>query len=107
MGRDPVKAALRLSGNDGQPFLSCSGYPGCKFAEDWDPHVSRLADEVGELRREMEQLRAQVKRGSGSHPDISRALRAIIAFAHPDRWPEAPKLAHEVTAQLNALRERL
>jgi ssDNA-binding Zn-finger/Zn-ribbon topoisomerase 1 len=62
---------MRLSGNcprcgellvrrtrkrDGNPFLSCSGFPDCKFAEGFDPQVNRLADEITKLRGRVAEL---------------------------------------------------
>lgn len=106
-----TRAAMRLSGDcprcgqplvrrtrraDGNAFLSCSGYPTCKFAEDFDPHVAALAEEVGKLRAR-----------SPASVDLARELRSIIAAAHPDRWPAAAELAHAITARLNALRDKL
>lgn len=99
----------RTRRTDGNAFLSCSGYPACKFAEDWDPHVARLSEDVDALRSEVAQLRSELARGrrSSHTPDISRELRDVIAFAHPDRWPQSSDLAHGIAARLNALRGRL
>lgn len=118
-----MNAALRLSGecpkcrsplvrrkrrSDNQPFLSCTAYPNCKFAEDWDPHVTALADEVADLRADMASMRAELARARtrGVDSDFDKKLRDVIVFAHPDRWPNAQELAHEITTRLNVLRGR-
>jgi ssDNA-binding Zn-finger/Zn-ribbon topoisomerase 1 len=105
--RSPLVRRTRRS--DGNPFLSCSGYPDCKFAEDYDPHLNELADQVRVLTARVDSLQAQLRsQGTArSSPDLSRELRAVIAAAHPDRWPTAPDLAHLVVAKLNALRAKL
>lgn len=121
-------SAMRLSGDcpkcgaalvrrtrrrDGNPFLSCSGYPACSFAEDYDPHLNEIADELEQLKARVRVLERQARgqsaprTSSASGIDISRALRDVIAAAHPDRWPGSPELAHLVAAQLNALRSKL
>lgn len=96
----------RTRRRDGNPFLSCSGYPRCDFAEDYDSKLNDLVGEVDELRREVSALRHQVVRG-GPRAEVDRELRGVITFAHPDRWPDAQDLAHGVTSRLNALREKL
>jgi ssDNA-binding Zn-finger/Zn-ribbon topoisomerase 1 len=111
------KAVLRLAGEcpncgkplvrrnrrkDNQPFLSCSGYPNCKFAEDWDPHIQELKQLFDRRIAELENLR-----GTSNENDIKKTIREIMVFAHPDRWPAAWKeLAHGVTARLSALRDK-
>lgn len=115
------RAAMRLAGDcprcgrplvrrtrraDGNAFLSCSGYPECRFAEDFDPHLNALADQIRELTARVAELERGRSRG-GAAPGLSRELRDIIAAAHPDRWPAAAELAHLVTSRLNALRGKL
>lgn len=122
-----MSSAVRLSGDcprcgeplvrrtrrsDRQPFLSCSGYPACRFAEDWDSHISNLARDIQGLRDEVQGLRSELRskssNGAGATTsDVSRALREIIAFAHPDRWPKAAEISTEIVKRLNALREKL
>jgi ssDNA-binding Zn-finger/Zn-ribbon topoisomerase 1 len=126
-----MKASLRLSGtcplcsrplvrktrrSDGNAFLSCTGYPSCKFAEDFDQHVDEVAREIADLRDEVQILRAQLRaqpmpgrRPSTSAIDISRELKLLVASVHPDRHqtPEAQKLAHELAVRVNALRSKI
>lgn len=90
---------------DSKPFLSCSGYPACRFAEDWDPQIARLASVVEQLQQELNTVRAELQRRSRT--DLDRKLREVVAFAHPDRWPAAVELAHGITSRLNALRSGL
>ena len=89
---------------DGEPFLSCIAYPTCKWAGDYDRTIDELSDQMMELRDENRRLRAS---GPKADFDIDRELRSIIAIAHPDKWPKAGALAHEITTLLNALRGRL
>ena len=115
-------AAMRLSGScpkcdshllrrkrkaDGVAFLSCSAWPSCKFAEDFDPHLNKLADELRDLRSQLADLRTEV-RTSRNGASINKQVRQIIVYSHPDKWPESSSaLAHGVTAMLNKLREGL
>lgn len=41
------------------------------------------------------------------HVDVADELRSILAAAHPDKWPHASELAHEITVRIGALRERI
>lgn len=136
-GRYNTRVAMRLSGDcpkcskplvrktrraDGNGFLSCSGYPDCRFAEDLDPHLDDLATQIRELNARVDELQAQVRRQAQQPPrsqsggglrnqrgslNLSRELRDLIAAAHPDRWPGAPELAHLMASRLNALRSKL
>jgi hypothetical protein len=69
----------------------------------------RLRLEVNALR---DSLRDQVWRelGMSSRGSVSReALTRLLRLCHPDRWSQgqpATELAHEITVQLNQLRER-
>lgn len=89
---------------DGEAFLSCLSYPVCKWGGDYDKALDELSDEMMELRDENRRLRAS---GPKASLGIDRELRSIIAVAHPDKWPKAGTLAHEITTLLNALRSRL
>lgn len=104
----------RTRRSDGGAFLSCSSYPDCKFAEDLDPHLAKIAVELNALRAEIAVLRADLANakthgggGGASNSEIAKKLRDVIAFAHPDRWPAASILAHGVTSRLNAIREAI
>ena len=81
-------------------FVSCSAYPECRWAGDYDGRLHELMAEIDELRR---QHRAS------PHVDLDRELRALIKIAHPDKWQtaDAKRLGHELTVALVALRERL
>ena len=52
-------------------------------------------------------MRAEMRRSPNPTTDVSKELRDIIAFAHPDKWPDASDLAHGVTRRLNGLRDRV
>lgn len=41
---------------DGREFISCSGYPACKFAESLDPHLQRIAAELEDVTRDRDEL---------------------------------------------------
>jgi hypothetical protein len=102
-GSDIVVRRRRV---DGSRFVSCVGYPECRWAGDYDEALERIADQLTDLRDEVKRLRA---REPSAGPDLSRALLGIIRLAHPDKWQgaSAKQLAHEVTTRLNELREKL
>lgn len=63
-------------------------------------------DEILRLRT---QLRAAEQRAQWPRmetAELDKALKALIALAHPDKWPDVP-LAHEITVALNRLRQSL
>lgn len=93
--------ALRKNRRTLELFVSCTAYPGCRFAEAHDPRVQFLAKHLTRLTI---QSAAPTQRDTGQ--DLNRELRQLIAFTHPDRWPNNP-LSHEITTALVALRERL
>lgn len=59
-----------------------------------------IDDVIGLLRAELEPEHARLA-------SVSDELRELIAFAHPDRWPHASELAHEIAVRIGALRERI
>ena len=86
---------------DGERFLSCSAYPECRWAGDYDEALQELAESYAQMIMEARSGR----RDSGG---ISDALREIIGLARPDKFPaDAQAQANAVTAALNALRENL
>jgi len=93
----PLK--LRRPRSGGEAFVGCSAFPSCRFAEDFDMRCERMAERIAELEAEVEAL-AVVPLATGI---IAKELRAVIAVAHPDRWPDNP-LAHAVTKELTRLR---
>jgi len=93
---------IRRRRRDGERFLGCRRYPGCRYATDYDAVLGGLA--LDEAHRELDELRC----GRAPAPvDLGRELRAVIAVAHPDKWPQASELAHEVTSRLTELRRRV
>lgn len=72
---------VRQRRRDGHQFVACSGYPDCRFTSDLIPPSDPFRDEV------------------------SDALRRLIGRWHPDRVQTVS--AHEVTCELNALRDWL
>lgn len=94
----------RRNRREGNRFLGCSRYPRCNFTEDIDQRVARLCQII--LALETELAEAHAVRPAQPADVVAKRLRGLIAFAHPDRWPENP-LAHEVTVRLTALRAEL
>ena len=78
--------SVRIARISGERFLGCTGYPRCTHAENYD-------DALGEF---LEWYAAS----------MSLDILNLIKIAHPDRWPGNP-LAHEITAALNAFREKV
>ena len=95
----------RTRRQDKQPFLSCSGFPVCKFAEDWDPQVTALGREIQTLRAEVEVLRQMCQQKP--KVDCDPQIKAALAYVHPDRWPNAAELAHGAFVRLNTIRATL
>lgn len=93
---------------DHERFLSCSRFPRCRWAGDYDSALQRLAADRDELEAALDAAIAELRerRGWQAVPDLARELRNVIALAHPDRWDAHP-LAHEVTARLTDLRRRV
>lgn len=64
---------------------------------------------VTQYQRDLARLKATreiVVDVMGGGPALADAvLKELIAFAHPDKWPDNP-LAHEITVRLNRLREQ-
>ncbi|MEB2346931.1 MAG: topoisomerase DNA-binding C4 zinc finger domain-containing protein [Deltaproteobacteria bacterium] len=102
---------LRRRRADGGEFLGCSSYPRCDHAEEFDPYLDALAEQVDDLRDRLASATARLadreREQTPESVDLRRELRGLIALAHPDRWPHAADLAHEVTARLTALRARV
>jgi hypothetical protein len=69
----------------GQGFAICCVSPACKFSG--QPLVR------GQLEAFLE--------------TFAKELRDLIAFSHPDRWPDNHPLAHEICARLTALRAKM
>lgn len=88
-------------GKDG-PFLGCAAYARsrCRFTAPYDEALAALHDEL-------ERLRAVIERPLRRDVDVGRELRALMVYAHPDRWPNANELATGIVARLSALRERV
>jgi ssDNA-binding Zn-finger/Zn-ribbon topoisomerase 1 len=74
---------VRRRGRDGTRFVSCSGYPAGEWSLDYDDALAALARQLDELCNQ-----------TAAHPvDLSRALREVVTYAHPDHWPAATELA--------------
>jgi hypothetical protein len=75
--------------------------------------IDSLEHRIAILTREAQRLQltrdwaAQLFRTAPvpSRPVTDTMLKELIAFAHPDKWPDNP-LAHEITVRLNTMREQ-
>jgi hypothetical protein len=101
-------------------FTGCSAFPSCVFTEPHDSRVQTLSTGVVqaiqtlatqvvqvqvEARRQIADAQAEIQRQmAAERATLERAVRQLIALAHPDRWPDTP-LAHELTVALVALRQ--
>ena len=97
---------LRRRRADGGEFLGCTAFPACAFAEEYDGYLDALADRVASLESDLADARRQ-QRATPASVDLARELRGLIAISHPDRWPHAADLAHEITSRLTELRARV
>ncbi len=95
--RCDAEIVVRTRRADGARFVSCSAYPSCRWAGDYDNALAELA------ARYEQQAPRQRPRGD---VDISRELRRVIAAVHPDRHRDNP-LATEIAKLLNELRDRV
>jgi len=105
----PLRVRRRRA--DREPFLACSAWPRCTFAEDLDERSQRLARRIAELEtaiadRDDELADLRGARAQLPADSLAKELREIIVATHPDKWPGNP-LAHEACARLTALRDRL
>jgi ssDNA-binding Zn-finger/Zn-ribbon topoisomerase 1 len=98
---------LRRTRSNGRFFTGCDAYPDCSFTEEYDARVGEIVSALSDQRRELRELRRALERLSKVVAELEPSIRDVIAFAHPDRWPDAIGLATAVVARLNPIRERL
>jgi hypothetical protein len=81
-----------------------------------DDEQHPLCQENRRLKLEVEGLRKTLRDYfqrflNGQHGEVTKeTLTRLLILAHPDKWSQgqpATELAHEITVQLNAWRERL
>lgn len=87
---------LRTNREKTRKFLGCDDFPACRFSEEYEPRLDAALALMLSQKIDAESLRQS----------FQDEIRALIFLAHPDRWPGNP-LAHELTAALNDLRQRL
>ena len=113
---DPI--VLRRRKSDGRHFVSCSGFPLCRFAEDYSVHERRLAGRIEALEHEVTVLGARLAAVESSRrlrteedvvyvrDALADRVKALVVRFHPDRHGGAA-LATEVCAALNDLRYKV
>lgn len=101
--------ALRTRRLDGGPFMSCSGFPNCRFAESYYEALDEaMADwHQRESRRERREPRRERTTVPPDFLAVDRGLRRLIAIVHPDKNPREGTLAHLLTVEVNRMREEL
>jgi hypothetical protein len=80
--------------------------------EDLQRTIISLHQELGAERTRAQQLAAQLhavrsqaaQQHEATRMHLDHVLKHLIGLAHPDKWPGNP-LAHELTVELNRLRE--
>ena len=92
---------VRTNRRDRSQFLGCTGYPNCRYSEEYEPQAQALARQVVELEAHLHRAIHATPRSVA--PEIDAKLRRLIFQFHPDRVGETIK-THEVTVALNSLR---
>ncbi len=82
--------AIRKRNRDGESFVSCTGFPSCKYAGSIDETLDRMQGRIDriisrskKLEDEMNKLRFAQDPRSG----LENILRDLIFKFHPDRNP--------------------
>jgi ssDNA-binding Zn-finger/Zn-ribbon topoisomerase 1 len=98
----PLKVRHRK--RDRKRFIGCDAWPRCNFVSYYSSREQRMAKRILQLECALD-----VRRDERQHAviDVERELRSLIAATHPDRWPNAPDIAHEFCARLTDLRRRV
>ncbi len=96
---------LRRRRDDGGEFLGCTSYPRCAHAEEYDPFLSAMMEQIEALERDLAAARRQ-QRATPAGVDVARELRGLVYRWHPDRHPE-PIAPHDVVAELTRLRAQV
>jgi ssDNA-binding Zn-finger/Zn-ribbon topoisomerase 1 len=86
----------RTRRSDGNPFLGCSGYPGCRYTAPYDAREQALAKRGDELEARLEAL-------EDSSGVSAKDIRDVLVWAHPDKHPSGTLSVHEVAVRLSAL----
>lgn len=79
--------------------MSCSGFPSCR----WTGPANAVEMELGRKLLEAQEALAQARSESGSV--TWRDIRALLAWAHPDRHPGGVD-AHELAVRISDLMHR-
>lgn len=97
---------VRYRRADQQPFLGCSGYPGCTFVGNYDraftESLRTLTEENTALTQEIRALKAVAPHGAS----LAAALKRLLFVCHPDRWNNNP-VAEELTKEILAFRQQI
>jgi ssDNA-binding Zn-finger/Zn-ribbon topoisomerase 1 len=102
------KLRKRFRRADNAPFVGCTGYPDCRYTCDYDEVLQAV---IREARK--------TATSNGADPNVNdfskrresgavtvRDIRALLAWAHPDRHSAGPVDAHELGVRLTALLDR-
>ncbi len=92
---------VRTNRRDRSQFLGCTGYPNCRYSEEYEPQAQALARQIAELETHL--TRAIQSGGRRRTTDIDAELKRMIFRFHPDRVGETVP-AHDVAVALNELR---
>ena len=104
---------LRRNRSDGNKFWGCTGYPACRFTEDYEARSTELITEIATLKRELWKARNEAEFArrnqsprspgtAGSPTHIKRLLKKLVFQFHPDRNPEL--LDHNrVVSEINVI----
>ena len=100
---EPLRVRRRR--DDGGEFLGCSAYPRCAHAEEYDPFLTAMMEQIEALGRDLADARRQ-RPAAPASLDLARELRGLVYRWHPDRHPE-PIAPHDVVAELTRLRAQV
>lgn len=96
---------LRRRRADGGEFLGCTSYPRCAHAEEYDPFLTALMEQIEALERDLADARRQ-RPAAPATVDLANELRGLVYRWHPDRHRD-PIAPHDVVAELTRLRSRV
>jgi ssDNA-binding Zn-finger/Zn-ribbon topoisomerase 1 len=95
--RGPLRLRQRRDGSGA--FLGCEHYPGCRYTAPYDQAIDALAKRLHAAEK-------GIPAHSVSRAALDRALKHLIAVAHPDRWADHPA-ATELSKLANDIRARV
>jgi ssDNA-binding Zn-finger/Zn-ribbon topoisomerase 1 len=96
---------VRRNSKDGNEFVGCSGYPRCKWTGPADAALQNLSRRILKLEDEVFEANALLRKESAFV--TASDIKAILAWAHPDKHPTGSVPAHDLAIMLTSLLARV